>query len=145
VSAFRRTQEAVSNLPAVKTAAALDSLLTATERSVARSKAYHASENVATARGYSIDQSKWDPNVLTVHQVVQPLINVSADGRSAKIRARLFQLGGSPAEGSWTSGLYENTAVDENGTWTLSAIDLKILWTAPSRGGWARVSPAPRP
>ena len=36
----------------VKTEAALASLLTATELSVVRSKAYHASENLATAYGY---------------------------------------------------------------------------------------------
>jgi hypothetical protein len=38
------------------------------------------------------------PNFLTIRQVVQPVIHVSADGRSAKIRRRLFQLGG-PVKG----------------------------------------------
>jgi len=164
---------------AVKTAAALASLVTATERAVERSKAYHASENLATAYGYYIDEFAWDetadifsrdgwkelsyvgtyvgrerirqslkrrypnpkpPNVLTIHQIVQPVIHVSADGRSAKIRGRLFQLGG-PAggEGSWISGIYENTSVDEDGTWKLSGMDLDYVWQAPSRGGWARV------
>ena len=42
------------------TAAALASLLAATERSVERSKAYHASENLATAYGYYIDEFAWD-------------------------------------------------------------------------------------
>jgi hypothetical protein len=125
---------------AAKTAGALESLLTATERSVARSKAYHASENVTTAYGYAMDDSKSDPSFLMVHQVVQPVITVSAEGRSSKIRARLFQLGG-PAggDGSWTSGLYENTAVDDNGGWKLSTTNLRHIWTAPSRGGWAGV------
>ena len=54
----------------------LESLLTATERSVARSKAYHASENVTTAYGYAMDDSKSDPNVLMVHQIVQPVITI---------------------------------------------------------------------
>jgi SnoaL-like protein len=36
------------------------SLLAATERSVERSKAYHASENLATAYGYYIDEFAWD-------------------------------------------------------------------------------------
>jgi hypothetical protein len=84
------------------------------------------------------------PNVLTIHQVVQPVIHVAADGRSSKIRSRLFQLGG-PAggEGSWISGIYENTAVDEDGTWKLSGMDLDYVWTAPSRGGWVRVKTPP--
>jgi hypothetical protein len=178
VSGFSRTSSAP-----VKTAAALASLLTATERSMERSKAYHASENLATAYGYYIDEFAWDEtadlfsrdgwkelsyvgtyvgrerirqslklrypngkptNFLTVHQIVQPVIHVSADARSAKIRARLFQLGG-PAggEGSWISGIYENTSVDEGGTWKLSGMDLDYVWNAPSRGGWARITTPP--
>ena len=128
----------------MKLAAALASLLAATERSVERSRAYHASENLASAYGYDID-TKSPPNVLTLHQIVQPVIHVSADARSAKIRARLFQLGG-PAggEGSWISGIYESTAVDEGGTWKLSGMDLDYIWTAPSRGGWVRVKTPPK-
>ena len=72
------------------------------------------------------------------------MIHVSADAQSAKIRARLFQLGG-PAngEGSWISGIYENTATDEGGTWKLSGMDLDYVWTAPSRGGWVHVNTPP--
>jgi hypothetical protein len=178
VSAFRRTVQ-----PPVKTAAALASLLSATELSVERSKAYHASENLVTAYGYYIDEFAWDdtadifsrdgwkelsfvgtyvgrerirqslklrypgpksPNFLTLHQIVQPVIDVSADARSAKIRVRPFQLGG-PAggEGSWISGIYENTSVNEDGTWKLSGMDLDYVWNAPSRGGWVRIKTPP--
>jgi hypothetical protein len=178
VSAFRRTVQ-----PPVKTAAALASLLSATELSVERSKAYHASENLVTAYGYYIDEFSWDdtadifsrdgwkelsfvgtyvgrerirqslkrrypnpksPNFLTLHQIVQPVIDVSADARSAKIRVRPFQLGG-PAggEGSWISGIYENTSVNEDGTWKLSGMDLDYVWNAPSRGGWVRLKTPP--
>ena len=183
-NAVRRPPPATRPAPAaVKTAAALASLLAATERSVERSKAYHASENLATAYGFYIDEFAWDetadlfsrdgwkelsyvgtyagrerirqsmklrypngksPDFLTIHQIVQPVIHVSADARSAKIRARLFQLGG-PAggEGSWLSGIYENTSVDEGGAWKLSGMDLDYVWNAPSRGGWARVKTPP--
>jgi hypothetical protein len=167
----------------IKTTAALASLLTATELSVERSKAYHASENLATAYGYYIDEFAWDetadlfsrdgskelsyvgtyvgrerirqslklrypnpksPDFLTLHQVVQPVIHVSADARTAKIRARLFQMGGpSGGEGSWVSGIYENTSLDEGGTWKLSGMDLDYVWRAPSRGGWVRVKAPP--
>jgi hypothetical protein len=167
----------------VATAAALDSLITGTERSVARSQAYHAAENLATAYGYYIDEFAWDdtadlfsrngwkelsyvgtyvgrerirqslklrypggkpPNLLTLHQIVQPVIHVSADGRSAKIRARAFQMG-NPAggEGSWLSAIYENTAIVEDGAWKLSGMDLDYVWTAPSRGGWVHVTTPP--
>ena len=168
---------------AVKTVAALESLIAATELSVERSRAYHASENLATAYGYYIDEFAWDetadifsregwkelsyvgtyvgrerirqslkrrypnpksPNFLTLHQVVQPVIHVSADARSAKIRGRLFQMGGpTGSAGSWISGIYENTSVDEGGTWKLSGMDLDYVWNAPSRGGWVRVTTPP--
>ena len=84
------------------------------------------------------------PIFLTVHQIVQPVIHVSADARSAKVRARLFQLGGpASGEGSWIAGIYENTTVNEDGTWKLSGMDLDYVWTAPSRGGWVRVKTPP--
>jgi hypothetical protein len=140
VSAFRRT------LPEAKTTAALASLLAATELSMKRSIAYHASENLATAHGYYTDESKRNEtaDVLTIHQVVQPVVHVSADARSARIRARLFQMR-SPAgrEGSWTSGIYENASVNEDGSWRLSGTNLDYVWTAPSRGGWVRVTTPP--
>src|SRR4030095_17199319 len=82
------------------------------------------------------------PNFLTIHEGVQPVSHVSADARSAKIRGRLFQMG-AKGEGSWISGIYENTAVDEAGTWKLSGMDLDYIWTAPSRGGWGRVKTPP--
>jgi hypothetical protein len=167
----------------VTSAARLASLLSATELSVERSKAYHAAENLATAYGFYIDEFKWDetadifsrngwkelsyvgtyvgrerireslkrryPNpksttFLTIHQIVQPVIHVSADARSAKIRVRPFQLGG-PAngEGSWIGGIYENGAMDEGGTWKLSGMDLDYVWQAPSRGGWVKVTTPP--
>jgi hypothetical protein len=84
------------------------------------------------------------PNFLTVHQVVQPVIHVSADGKTARIRARLFQMGG-PAngEGSWLVGVYENSAVVEDGAWKLSGMDLDYVWQAPAHGGWVRVKTPP--
>jgi SnoaL-like domain len=182
-SVSRRPMTPRKPAPPVTSIAALASLLTATELSVERSKAYHASENLATAYGYYIDEFAWDetadifsrdgskelshvgtyvgrerirqslklrypnpksPDFLTLHQVVQPVIHVSADGRTAKIRARLFQMGGpSGGEGSWVSGIYENTSVDEGGTWKLSGMDLDYVWRAPSRGGWVRVKTPP--
>jgi hypothetical protein len=75
---------------------------------------------------------------------VQPVITVSADARSAKLRARLFQMGNTAAgEGAWTSGVYEGTAIDAGGTWRLSAMKLTQRWTAPTRGGWADLKVGP--
>ena len=184
MAAAVRPRVTARSTPAVTNVGALESLINATERSVVRSRAYHAAENTATAYGYYIDEFAWDdmadlfsrdgwkelsyvgtyvgrerirqsvkrryPNgksadFLTVHQIVQPVIHVSDDGRTAKIRTRLFQMGGPPTEGSWLLGIYENTAVDEDGTWKLSGMDLDYVWTAPSRGGWVRVTTPPAP
>ena len=182
VTARPRSSPAPTPEP-VATAAKLEALLSTAERSVERSRAYHAAENLATAYGFYIDEFKWDetadlfsrdgwkelsyvgtyvgrerireslkrrypnpksPDFLTIHQIVQPVIHVSADARTAKIRVRLFQLGG-PAggEGSWIGGIYENSAVDEDATWKLSGLDLDYVWQAPSRGGWVRVTTPP--
>ena len=180
---LKRTTPSPARAPVVTNASALESLVTSTERSVARAKAYHAAENLTNAYGYYIDEFAWDdtadlfsrngfkelsyvgsyvgrerireslkrryPNpksadFLTLHQTVQPVIHVSADARSAKMRVRLFQMGGpSGGEGSWISGIYENTAVDEDGMWKLSGMDLDYIWTAPSKGGWVRVKTPP--
>jgi hypothetical protein len=176
------TPAPTSNKAILATTSALASLLSSTERSVERSEAYHASENLATAYGFYIDDFKWDetadlfsrdgwkelayvgtyvgrerirqslklrypnpksPDFLTLHQIVQPVIHVSADGRSAKIRVRAFQLGGRATEGSWTSAIYENTAVLEDGAWKLSGMDLDDVWTSPSRGGWVHLTTPP--
>jgi hypothetical protein len=121
-----------------KTLAAIERLLTATERSISRIRAYHAAENLASAHGYSSDEAAWTRKSFTLHQIVQPVIDVDADGRNANVRARLFQMGNTAAgEGTWTSGVYEGRAVVAGGTWKLSRMNLNQRWTAPSRGGWA--------
>jgi hypothetical protein len=135
----RETQQAA------KTAAALEAQLTATERSVERSKAYHASENLAAAHGYGLDESPQnETTTFMLHQVVQPVVHVSPDARSAKVRVRAFQLGNvAGGEGAWLSGIYEGTAQEAAGAWTLARMNLTRVWTSPSRGGWVRVKPSP--
>lgn len=87
------------------------------------------------------------PNFYTIHQLVQPVIHVSEDGRSAKARLRLFQLGGDAdgSAGSWIGGIYENTAVLEDGEWKLQVQDLHHLFNAPYSSGWARIGPRGQP
>jgi hypothetical protein len=81
-------------------------------------------------------------NGMTFHQKTQPFITVSDDGRSAMIRIRLFQLNGARTNaGSYISGIYEDRAVNENGIWKLSAMDLDYAWLANYEEGWAHVVP----
>lgn len=81
------------------------------------------------------------PGFFTIHQLVQPVIHVSEDGLTAKARLRLFQCGGSAdgSTGSWIGGIYENTAVREDGEWKFGVQDLHHLFNASYRNGWARV------
>jgi hypothetical protein len=81
------------------------------------------------------------PNFFTIHQLTQPVIHVSEDGKSAKARLRLFQLGGNAdgSSGSWIGGVYENTAVFEDGEWKFGVQDLHHIFNASYRNGWARV------
>ena len=83
-------------------------------------------------------------NSMTFHQKTQPVITVSEDGRSASIRTRLYQLNSSRNNpGSYMSGIYENTAVLEEGVWKLSSMDLDYSWSAPYIGGWSAVEVRP--
>ncbi|MBN1904889.1 MAG: nuclear transport factor 2 family protein [Deltaproteobacteria bacterium] len=75
----------------------------------------------------------------TAHHIIQPVINVSADGKSASIRVRLFQLSGSDGkDGVWMAGILEKKARIENDIWKLTAMDLDYTWTADYKGGWAK-------
>lgn len=81
------------------------------------------------------------PNFFTIHQLLQPVIHVSDDGKTANARLRLFQSGGSAdgSSGSWIGGIYENTADFENGQWKFGRQDLHHLFYVSYRNGWARV------
>jgi hypothetical protein len=80
-------------------------------------------------------------NFFTIHQLTQPVIHIADDGQSAKGRFRLFQCGGNAdgSSGSWIGGIYENTAVKEDGEWKFGIQDLHHLYNASYRNGWARV------
>jgi len=82
-------------------------------------------------------------NFFTIHQLTQPVIHIADDGLTAMARLRLFQDGGSAdgSSGSWIGGIYENTALFENGEWKFGIQDLHHLYNASYRNGWARVGP----
>jgi hypothetical protein len=86
------------------------------------------------------------PDFFTIHQLTQPVIHISEDGSSAKARLRLFQCGGNAdgSSGSWIGGIYENTAVKENGEWKFGVQDLHHIFNASYRNGWARVGTVAR-
>jgi hypothetical protein len=95
------------------------------------------------------ETTKWGPGRRTprtsipIHLRIQPLIEVSQDGRSATYRTRLFSIGSSlERAGSFGGGMYPNDqAVLEDGVWKLwnVAIDEFYYNSAGYAGGWARM------
>jgi hypothetical protein len=82
---------------------------------------------------------------MTLHQKTQPVIHVQPDGRTAYIRAKLFQLNSArDTDGSYNLGVYENKAVRERGVWKISRMDLDYTWSAGYAGGWAKVEAVAR-
>jgi SnoaL-like protein len=85
-------------------------------------------------------------NFYTIHQLLQPVIHITEDGKSARARVRLFQMGGAAdgSSASWIGGIYENTAIKENGEWKFGIQELYHAFNASYRNGWARVGPVAR-
>jgi hypothetical protein len=80
------------------------------------------------------------------HWLMQPVIDVAPDGRSAKMRSRLFHPLPSATGGGMQAGMYPNNqAILENGVWKLWSVTIdEPYFDGPFPNGWAR-APAPRP
>ncbi len=65
--------------------------------------------------------------------VMQPVIHVAADGRSARARWRAMVLGGQHGQdGRWEEGPFENEYVKENGAWKI----LHMHWYTTVSGSY---------
>jgi len=79
---------------------------------------------------------------MMIHQTLQPVIVVDADGTSARFQARLFGSSGRLGEdGAWIAGLYEGEAGSQGGVWKLERMDLNLTWAADYLEGWASAAP----
>jgi hypothetical protein len=84
------------------------------------------------------------PGVLYNHLQLEPIITVSADGRTAKGRWHALILAGASGSGSggqWGEGPYENTYVKEDGVWKIASIHWYGNFIAPYEGGWLNADP----
>ena len=70
------------------------------------------------------------------HLQLQPVIHVAPDGKTAKIRIRLWQQMSQGDRASMGAGVYENEAVKENGVWKFSVVHTYNTFTANYKGGW---------
>lgn len=82
------------------------------------------------------------------HMVLQPVINVAPDGKTAKGRWRVLAMIGRMAgpdgkggQASWAGGIYENEYAKENGVWKIKNLHYYNGFAAPYEGGWAKVAP----
>jgi hypothetical protein len=138
----------------IRNAADLEVRLAQVERTIAVAEAYDASENLIGAYSYYLDESRSSDiaslfveprgntisvSSIFVNQILQPVIQVARDGRSATVRARLLDLGGvSGGAGYWSTGTFESEMASEQGAWRFRTARSSSGWSAPYPGGWAR-------
>jgi hypothetical protein len=78
-------------------------------------------------------------NQLGDHLNLQPVILVSPDGKTAKVRARVLQMMGAAGRSASMSGaVYENAFVNEGGVWKYKTDHAYNTWVINYDGGWAK-------
>src|ERR1019366_4681273 len=124
---------APASAPAIRNVADLEARLAELERSLTAAEAYDASENLIGAYGYDRDDSQSpEGGTLFANQILQPVIDVAPDGKSAKVRARRLDLGGtSGGAGYWSTGSFEGQIVSEQGSWKFRTARSTADWSAP--------------
>ena len=75
------------------------------------------------------------------HMQFQPIVTVSDDGKTAKLRMKALVM----SSGGWGDVIYENSYVKENGIWKIASIRAPFVMYS-SAEGWAKVTtPNTRP
>lgn len=79
------------------------------------------------------------PGQLNEHIMLQPVIDVSADGNTARGRWRTVIMAGEYHKSAvWGEGPYENEYVKQNGVWKIYKLHWYQTYMVPYEGGWAR-------
>jgi len=77
------------------------------------------------------------------HMQLQPVVTVSPDGNSAKMRARLLVMFGATGRAAqWGEGIYENSFVKENGVWKYQNLHGYQTFYTNYESGWAKQAAA---
>lgn len=91
------------------------------------------------------------PAFLLDHLQMQDIVEVAADGLTAKGRFRALMEGGQheskhekiqnfPMQ-CWEAGIYENEYVKDRGVWKIRVLNYNMLWQADYEKGWAHDQP----
>jgi hypothetical protein len=89
------------------------------------------------------------------HLQMQDIVDVAADGLTAKGRFRALMTAGQheskrdriehfPAQ-CWEGGTYENSYVKDKGVWKIQVLNYNMLWQADYEKGWANDKPHLKP
>jgi hypothetical protein len=71
------------------------------------------------------------------HMILQPVIHIAPDGKSAKARCRAFvQVGMLNKSATWGEGVYENEFVKEDGKWKISKLHFYPTYYNDFYKGW---------
>jgi hypothetical protein len=80
------------------------------------------------------------------HMQFQPVIDVAADGQSAKMRSRALSIMGQYERyAQWMGGVYENDYIKEDGIWKIKRDQVFNTYFVPYAVGWKSVQPRPPP
>lgn len=74
---------------------------------------------------------------LNNYVMVQPIIHVADDNRTARARWRSDVLLSRAGAGRWGGGVYENEYVNDNGTWKFSTLHYYVTFWGDYDQGWA--------
>ncbi len=80
------------------------------------------------------------PNMLGNHMQLQPVIDVSPDGRTAHMRVYMLQQMAFGSRGSIGAAVYENEAVKVDGIWKFARDHAYNTLGASYAGGWVRAA-----
>jgi hypothetical protein len=80
------------------------------------------------------------PGGLHTQMVLRPLINVSADGQTAKGRWwEMSMTGQYGVKADWAGGIFENEYVREGGVWKIARLRYNPMYAGPYETGWRNV------
>ncbi len=103
---------------------------------------------VGPERITQIQQVRYGPrrsprNFVPIHYRTQPVISISEDGRTAKLRVRLFQVNTSrDAPGTLMAAIYEDELAFDGTRWKFTQVEIDhYLQTVTYEDGWTGIAP----